>query len=618
MKQRKLIWQIFPAFLLILLPTVISVAWFGKASLNTFYHGELEKGLIARAYLAKPIVSEMLEMGLIDNLREYSKNSGRESNTRVTVVLPSGKVVADSNENPQSMELHHNRAEIIAALQGEVGKSLRYSRTLGQKMLYVAIPIFSQLQKDGVLQTQPQILAVLRMSVTADAIEITLKTITSRIALGLIIFAFVAVLASLLVTRNISKPLEEIKNAAERFSQGDFSRSMSASKGASASLEVATLATTMDTMAAQLNERIQTIESQHNELETVFSSMVEAVIALDRKERVININSAAADLLGIDRDNARGKIIQEVLRNFNLHSQIKQVLKTGISKEDEIVYLDSEGQKFLQTNTVSLNDNEKNVLGVLVVMNDVTKLRRLENVRRDFVANVSHELRTPITSIRGYVETLLDGAIDNRDDALQFLDTVLRQSERLNEIIEDLLALSRIEQEADHGQITLEVGSLCMVLRIAIETCEHRAEEEGVSISLECIENIRLKMNETLIEQAFVNLLVNAIRYSKKGDTVKVRAELETKENESVVKIRVQDTGIGISAEHLPRLFERFYRSDKARSRKHGGTGLGLAIVKHIVLAHEGRIEVESELGVGSTFTVTLPLDNPDEFMKET
>lgn len=608
MKQRKLIWQIFPANLLILIFTVISVGWFGKASLNTFYLDELEKGLVARAYLAKPIVSDMLTGGQTDRLREYSKNSGRESNTRVTVILPGGKVVADSNENPETMELHNNRAEIIAALNGAVGKSLRYSRTLGQEMLYVAIPIFSKLQKDSVFSTKPEVQAILRMSVTVDAIAVNLKAITSRIALGLVIFAFLAVLASLLVTRNISRPLEEIKSAAERFSRGDFSKRMSTSKGASASLEVVTLANAMDTMSAQLNDRIQTIESQRNELETVFSSMVEAVIALDTEERVININNAAAELLGIEKETARGKIIQEILRNFNLHNQIKQVLKTGNSKEDEIIHVDTEGQKFLQTNIVSLNDSEKNVQGVLVVMNDVTKLRRLETVRRDFVANVSHELRTPITSIRGYVETLLDGALDNRDDALKFLDTVLRQSERLNEIIEDLLVLSRIEQEADHGQISLDEGSLCMVLDVAIETCEHRAAEEGVIITLECPENIKLKMNETLIEQAFVNLLVNAIRYSKKGDEVKVITEVDSSGDDQVVRIRVQDTGIGIAAEHLPRLFERFYRSDKARSRKEGGTGLGLAIVKHIVLAHDGQIDVESELGVGSTFTVTLPL----------
>lgn len=609
MKQRKLIWQIFPANLLILIFTVISVIWFGKVSLNSFYLEELEKGLISRAYLVRQSVNEMVAGELFVKLREYTKTAGRESTTRITVILPGGQVIADSNEDPGSMESHHNRIEIISAFHGDVGRSLRFSRTLGKDMLYVAIPLFDQIEKDSTFVAKPQVKAVLRMSVAVDAIEITLKTITSRIAVGVIIFALIAGLASLLVTRNISRPLEEIKAAAERFSQGDFSQRMSASKGASASLEVATLAGTMDNMAAQLNERIETIESQKNELETVFSSMVESVIALDPEERVLNINSAAAELLGIERETARGKIIQEVLRNFNLHNQIRQVLRSGVSKEDEIIHMDNGGQKFLQTNIVSLNDNEKNVLGVLVVMNDVTKLRRLENVRRDFVANVSHELRTPITSIRGYVETLLDGALENRDDALKFLDTVLRQAERLNEIIEDLLALSRIEQEADHGLIALESGNLCHVLDVAIETCEHRAEEEQITISLDCHDTIELEMNDTLLEQAVVNLLVNAIRYSRVGGDVKVATQTCVEDGQKVVKIGVSDKGIGISAEHLPRLFERFYRSDKARSRKQGGTGLGLAIVKHIVLAHGGTVDVESELGVGSTFTITLPVN---------
>jgi two-component system, OmpR family, phosphate regulon sensor histidine kinase PhoR len=283
-------------------------------------------------------------------------------------------------------------------------------------------------------------------------------------------------------------------------------------------------------------------------------------------------------------------------------------LIVGFLLVDEIIHTDDEGQKFLQTNIVSLNDQRRNVMGVLVVMNDVTKLRRLERVRRDFVANVSHELRTPITSIRGYVETLLDGALDNREDSVRFLDTVLRQAERLNEIIDDLLALSRIEQEADHGQIKLAGGSLCVVLDVAVETCQHRAEEEGVSVVLDCPEGLQLNMNETLLEQALVNLLVNAIKYSRRGGIVSVAAWTTTENDDKVVKITVTDNGVGIASNHLPRLFERFYRSDKARSREKGGTGLGLAIVKHIVLAHNGTVEVSSELNVGSTFTITSAL----------
>jgi two-component system phosphate regulon sensor histidine kinase PhoR len=610
MKQRKLIWQIFPANLLILILTVVSVTWFGKSSLQSFYLQELEKGLVARAHLIEPVVASMLKADDINQFREYIKNSGRKATTRITVILSDGKVIADSNENPDSMELHHNRVEIKRALKGEVGTSVRFSRTLGQEMLYVAVPINSELEKDSVFPAKGSVVAVLRMSVTVDAIQFALKNITSRIIFGVIGFGLLAAVASLLVSRNISKPLEEIKRAAERFSKGDFTDKMTVYQNSSASTEVAALATAMDKMATQLDERIETIKSQRNELETVFSSMVEAVIAVDSNERVININSAAAKLFGIEKSTAKGKLIQAVFRNINLQQQIKEVIKSGISIEDETLHVDMDGQKFLQTNIVSLNDRRQNVQGVLVVLNDVTRLRKLESMRRDFVANVSHELRTPITSIRGYVETLLDGAIDNRDDALKFLDTVLRQSERLSEIIEDLMVLSRIEQEADHGLIKRAKGSLCVVLDVAIETCEHTAKEKNISIFLECPQGIELDINETLIEQALVNLLVNAIKYSKEGSEVRVVAEKLVENGKNVVKIHVMDDGIGIASNHLPRLFERFYRSDKARSRAEGGTGLGLAIVKHIVLAHNGQVDVTSELGKGSTFTMTLPIES--------
>ncbi|MBM9604437.1 ATP-binding protein [Desulfopila inferna] len=611
MKQRKLIWQIFPANLLILLLTVACVTWFGRASLKSFYLDELEKGLISRAHLVKPLILEMLQQDEITRLRQYSKSAGREANTRITIIRPDGKVVADSNEDPSTMELHHTRTEVRAALQGNTGKSLRFSRTLGQEMLYVAIPIFDGWKRDTALPATTEIQAILRMSVAVEAIEVALQDIFGKILFGVFLFAFLAAAASLLVSRNISRPLEEIKRAAERYSNGDFSGKMTNFQR-SASLEVVTLATAMEKMAAQLNERIETIKSQRNELETVFSSMVESVIAIDSHEHVININTAAAELLGIEENFARGKMVPEVLRNVKLQQQIKEVIRTGYSLQDEIVHSDNGGDRFLQTNIVPLNDQMNRIPGILVVLNDVTKLRRLENVRRDFVANVSHELRTPITSIRGYVETLLDGALENREDAVRFLKTVMRQAERLNEIIEDLLVLSRIEQEAEENQIKLETSSLCRVLEVAVETCGRLAAEKDISVSLACPESIQLKINETLMEQALVNLLVNAIKYSRKGDRIDVTASSAADHGRNVVKISVSDTGVGIASNHLSRLFERFYRSDKARSRKEGGTGLGLAIVKHIVLAHKGRIEVSSTPGMGSTFTITLPRNNSE------
>jgi two-component system, OmpR family, phosphate regulon sensor histidine kinase PhoR len=245
-------------------------------------------------------------------------------------------------------------------------------------------------------------------------------------------------------------------------------------------------------------------------------------------------------------------------------------------------------------------------VGVLVVMNDVTKLRRLENVRKDFVANVSHELRTPITSIRGYVETLIDGALDIREDAERFLQIVLRQSVRLSTIIDDLLVLSRIEEDSEREQIRLDKKLLRPVIISAIQTCQLKADEAGVSLAIDCPDNILVEMNETLLEQALVNLLINGITYSKKGDTVMIGGAIADDEQGRTVRITVRDTGCGIAKKHLPRLFERFYRSDKARSRTLGGTGLGLAIVKHIAQAHNGRIEVSSVAGQGAEFTLTV------------
>jgi len=610
MQKRKLIWQIFLANLLILIITVISVIIFGRASLKSFYLNELEQGLIARAHLIKPTVNAMLAENEIAELREYSKKSGRLAGTRITVIYPDGRVVADSHEDPTTMELHNKRVEVKRALQGGIGRALRFSHTLGREMLYVALPIRQQ-QKDEEFSATSNVAAVVRMSVAVNAIEVALQGISLRIAGGVALLGMLAALASLLVSRNISRPLEELRRAAERFSQGDFTDTMVSYQERSSCLEVATLAAAMDTMAAQLDERIEMITSQRNELETVFSSMVESVMAIDSNERIININSAAAKLFGTDKNSAKGKLIQEVLRNINLQEQIKEVVKSGVSMQDEIVHSDAAGRKFLQTNIVSLRDRKAQILGVLLVLNDVTKMRQLESVRRDFVANVSHELRTPITSIQGYVETLLDGAIDDRDDALRFLETVLRQAERLTEIIDDLMALSRIEQEAEHGLIKLEKGQLCMVLDVAIETCEHRAEQKNITILMECPENLELEMNETLIEQALVNLLVNAIKYSQEGGYVHVQVSTVEDDEQKFVRIDVVDNGSGIASHHLPRLFERFYRSDKARSRKEGGTGLGLAIVKHIVLAHNGSVDVTSELGKGSTFAIYLPLTAP-------
>jgi two-component system phosphate regulon sensor histidine kinase PhoR len=540
-------------------------------------------------------------------LRELVVDSGRSSGTRITIIDPDGLVLADTNEDPARMDNHRRRPEIDTAFSGTPGQSLRFSNTLGQRMLYSAIPLY-RWHAHGVDGEDPGVaLAVLRVAVPVTAIDSALTDIRLKIGLGALLAIGGALILTFLVSKNISRPLEEMTRGAEQYAQGDFSRRMLLYTKTTASKEIASLAAAMDQMAGQLDDTINTIISQRNQLETVFSSMVEAVIAVDHEERIISINDATAQLFAVERQSSQGKLIQEVIRNTALQEQIERILAIGKPFEDEIILENAaNGDTYLHTNAVSLHGGDLETIGALIVLNDVTRVRKLENMRTEFVANVSHELRTPITSIRGYVETLLDGALDEREDAEKFLEIVLKQSEQLEEIIDDLLALSRIEREAKDSQIDFEEQPLKLLLEEAIDICRPKATENSITIRLDCPEDLVMDLNPTLLEQAVVNLLHNAITYSEAGQEVTVAAKQIDVDGKKKVQISVKDSGIGIAEEHLSRLFERFYRSDRARSREEGGTGLGLAIVKHIVQAHGGRVEVESAVGEGSVFHITL------------
>ena len=606
-KQKRLFWQILLVHLVILLLTILVVSWFSIRTFNNFYLAEKGIDLENRANLIKSRVVELMRANDQSHLRQLVVDSGRSSGTRITIIEPDGLVIADTNENPKEMDNHRTRPEIDTAFSGSSGKSLRFSNTLGQRMLYTAIPLYAGDAHGNEGGDNKVVIAVLRMSVPLVAIDGALADIRARIVVGALLAVAGALVLTFLVSRSISRPLEEMTRGAEQYARGDFSRRMLHNTKTTASKEIASLATAMDQMADQLDETITTIVNQRNQLETVFSSMVEAVIAVDREERIISINDATAQLFGIERQGTQGRMVQEAIRNIELQHQIERILSTGKGFEDEIILEDNgNGDTYLHTNVVPMYGGNAEMLGALIVLNDVTRVRKLENLRSEFVANVSHELRTPITSIRGYVETLLDGALDEREDAEKFLQIVLRQSEQLEEIIDDLLALSRIEREAKDAQIDFEQMGLKSILEEAAEVCRPKAEENDVAIVIDCPDDLELDINATLLEQAVVNLLHNGITYSEAGQEVVLAAALMETGDKPKVRISVKDSGIGITKEHLPRLFERFYRSDRARNRKEGGTGLGLAIVKHIVQAHGGTVEVESAVGKGSIFHIIL------------
>jgi two-component system phosphate regulon sensor histidine kinase PhoR len=291
------------------------------------------------------------------------------------------------------------------------------------------------------------------------------------------------------------------------------------------------------------------------------------------------------------------------VRHPDLQNFVTRALASSRQVDGEIILRDNGRDRLLQVRGTTLRDPQGKAFGALIVFNDVTRLRRLEQARRDFVANVSHELKTPITSIKGFVETLLDGAIREPDNALNFLQIIARHAERLNEIIDDLLSLSRIEQDSEQGKITLSHDPMKGVLHEAIQVCQERAAAKAIEIDLECPDDLAAEINSPLLSQAVVNLIDNAVKYSPPKRPVHVEAREEMGE----VIILVRDHGPGIAPEHLPRLFERFYRVDGGRSRKEGGTGLGLAIVKHIAQAHGGYVTLQSAPGKGSTFLIHLP-----------
>ena len=598
MTPRRLLWHIFPANVLTIFVAVGLVIWCGAAVLHDFHLRSTEDDLEAQAVMARSQVRDFVVSGKIQSLRRWVRTVGRETGSRISVIAPNGEVLADSEENPDVMERHNTRVEVVAALEGRVGRAVRYSKTLGEDRIYVDIPVYA----DG----EEKLCCVLRLSQPVSSLNKGISTVIIPVILVSLAVMFLAALVTCFISRNISRPLERMTRCAEAFADGNFNEQLQLVPGRGAAEEVVTLSSAMARMGALLDEKIQDIVTHHNQLSTIFSSMVEAVVAIDNEERIISLNEAAGDLFGVDYSTADGRLVQQVVRHVGLQQMISKTLASREAQEEEVSLHDDSGVRCLQASVVSLSDGQHHHVGVLVVLNDVTRLRRLEEIRRDFVANVSHELRTPVTSIQGYVETLLDGALDDRENAEHFLKVVLRQTQRLTAIFDDLLALSRIEDSSSEGTIVRQPGKLRPVVEEALQTCQLKAEENGVELKYTCPDGIEMTMNRTLIVQALVNLILNGITNAREGFVaVDVKKCCGTAGEEIILQVR--DNGIGIGREHLDRIFERFYRPDKARSRQLGGTGLGLAIVKHIVQAHNGRAGVESVKGEGTTFTLLFP-----------
>jgi two-component system phosphate regulon sensor histidine kinase PhoR len=589
-KPRKLVWRLFFSYTFIALGALVTAGWYFTHTLDAFLEKETAVELFDRARLIENQIVPHLNPQNPSAIDAICKQSGKASETRFTVILPSGAVLGDTWETPQNMDNHANRPEIAGALASGKATSRRFSTTLQQNVVYVAVA----------LQRESQTIGVVRAAIPLARMEAQVARIRTEFWVIGGIVALLALTVTLAISRQFGRKIDELKQGAARLAEGELAHRLDIPD----SEELGGLAESLNRMAAQLESRLQTVVSQRNQLEAVLSSMLEGVIAVSRDERIISVNQAAARWFDIDPGKVRGRSIPEAIRNLAIQKFVTRSLKSRTPVEDDVTVYRN-GERILNIKSAPLLDMGPEPIGMLIVFSDVTQLRRLEDMRRDFVANVSHEIKTPLTAIKGFVETLHQNAVETPEEAERFLGIISRHVDRLNTIIEDLLMLSRIEDEGERGDIKREKTRLRDIFQNAVQICRPKADEKRIQVDLAGDEGLSAIVDPVLLEQAVVNLLDNAIKYSDPEKTVRVLARTVDHE----IQIQVQDHGIGIEKKHLPRLFERFYRVDKARSRALGGTGLGLAIVKHIAQAHGGHVTVESSLGDGSLFTIHLPRD---------
>lgn len=586
MRPARLITRLFPAFMLVTLLALGAALLYAEHAIRVFHENQTAIELEAELQLLRDATQARLDD--VAAQQNFLGEAGRRTDTRYTLIAPDGRVLADSLEDPARMENHAARPEVLAARSGQFpARATRFSATRLETLLYTAT----------LVGTNGAARPVLRAARPIKGLYASLRALEWHMAgVALLIFALAA-LASYWLAARIARPLQALRVTAEQYASGDLAQRPPLSDIE----EVAALAEAMKTMARQLDERIQLLSQERAESEAVLSSMIEGVLAVNKAECLIRLNRAAAQLIGAVPGQATGRDLREVVRHPVLQEFVLAALASDAPIEKDML-LYAPDERHVAAHGTALRDAAGTRIGALVVLNDVTRIRRLENIQREFVGNVSHELKTPITAIQGFVETLLGGEQHRPEDVRRFLEIVSRHTERLNSIIEDLLSLSRIEQE-ESDSLERESADLRDIATAAIPLCRAHFSDKDIAIENRCTEPMPAQVNTRLIEQALVNLLNNAVKFSPTGRLVVIEGVREG----AGWRLSVRDQGCGIAAEHLPRLFERFYRVDKARSRQSGGTGLGLAIVKHIAVAHGGRVGVESQPGQGSTFWLWLP-----------
>jgi two-component system phosphate regulon sensor histidine kinase PhoR len=520
------------------------------------------------------LVTPDLESDASRSLDLLIKRLGQDVDMRITVMDTAGAVLADSWEDPARMGSHRTRPEVMMAFRGGVGTSERYSETISRDMLYVAVP----------LRQEQRIIGIIRVSSLVSDIDSWVKTVRNGMIGAILTIVVLTVVVSLVVARNITGPVKKLGEASRKVASGDLDVRVLIES----SDEIKDLADNFNMMIDRVKNLLGDLSERQEELSSIVSSIQDGLLVLDKDGRILLTNDSFERITG--QKATEGRFYWEVVQSAQLSNLVQEVMdiRSGLVREAVLidrVYLCSAA--FLEAQG-----------GVVVLIHDITDLRRVEKLKKDFVVNLSHELRTPLTAMKGFLETL-EGEVS--DDGRYYLDIVRRHTDRLADIVSDLLMLSELEHSG--ARLELEEVDLHGMINDILKIFEPRLKGKHLDLAVNTAdENLVVRGDYFKLEQVFVNLIANAVKYTETGGiTISLRLK------DSSVVVKVSDTGIGISDEHLPRIFERFYVVDKSRSKRVGGTGLGLSIVKHIVLLHNGHIEVASELGAGTSFTVTLP-----------
>ena len=577
----RLFYKLFGTYLVIAVLAVVIAGFFIERELRTGLTRWIEEDLMAETQIIALIPEGEIE--------KQSQALAERSRARVTLIDARGLVTLDSNGQTKDLDNHLNRSEIQEARVKGKGTATRYSRTLKMDMLYVALPLYEGSHLKGYLRLSRPLLEVDR---SVDKLRFSIFQVLLLIIILSMIVAFI-------FSMKVISPIQEIEAFTDKIRKGDVSGMLMIDSRD----EIGQLSKNINDMVAELQEKIRVANEEKWKLRAAFASMAEGVMVLDSQNRIEGLNKGMAEMIGREYADIVGKTPIEAFRNIALQDALNRFRQAGEIVLEEIT-LGDENPMILDVNISAVKSLPGQDPKTMIVFHNVTRLKKLEQVRADFVANVTHEIKTPLTAIIGFVETLQQGAIDDRAKAQKFLLTIHENAQRLNRLVDDLLTLSSIEL----GETELHLEGLALedVFETALTLISPRAALKNVRIQRDVQPGLPMvRADRDRLVQILVNVLDNAVKFTPEGGSVSITASPEV---QGSVVIKITDTGIGISKSELPRLGERFYRIDKTRSREMGGTGLGLSIVKHLMKAHEGSMEIESTLGKGTTVSLHFPV----------